>query len=241
MSAPSERTFGRLVEHDERSRAYRVVRGLDEIRSVRHWRHADITDQGALGSCTCEALVGALACDPAYPPFRRRFPKVALTHGLAERLYRSATRLDAFDGAWPPDDTGSSGLAACKAARKAGYIGGYRWCFGLPDVLYALQGGPVMVGVRWYAGMSEPDSSGRVRPTGGLLGGHEVCLTGLEVETQRVWFDNSWGESWGIDGRAWISWTDLDELLEQDGDAVVPTPVVTVPSWWQRVRAWLGV
>jgi len=233
--------LGRLVEHDERSRAYRVAPVTAELRSVRWWRHAPITDQGELGSCTCEALVSAMACTPAYEPVMRRHPRLVLDHRLAERLYRVATQVDAFPGAWPPDDTGSSGLAACKAARRAGYVSGYRWGFGLDDTLSALRAAPVMLGVRWYEGMDAPSWSGEARVYGSLRGGHEVCLTGIDVDAKRVWFDNSWGEAWGVDGRAWMSWSTLEELLAEDGDAVQLVPAVDVATFWQRVRAWLGV
>lgn len=233
--------LGRLVEHDERSRAYRVPPSVAPLKSVRHWRHAPITDQGELGSCTCEALVSAMACTPAYEPIMRRYPRLVLDHHLAERLYRVATQVDAFPGAWPPDDTGSSGLAACKAAQRAGYVSGYRWGFGLDDTLQALQNGPVMLGVRWFEGMDNPSADGEIRPTGALRGGHEVCLTGINADARRVWLDNSWGESWGVDGQAWLSWSDLADLLDQDGDAVQLVPVLDVLTWWQRLRVWLGI
>jgi hypothetical protein len=41
--------------------------------------------------------------------------------------------------------------------------------------------------------------------------------------------DNSWGESWGVRGSAWITAADLQWLLSQQGDVTVPA-WATVPS-----------
>ena len=228
--------LGRLVEHDERSRAYRVQRYPGVLKSVEWKRNAPVADQGELGSCTCEALVSTLAADPMYRPFHKRYPRVSLDHSTAERLYRSATRLDEFAGAWPPDDTGSSGLAACKAARRAGYISSYRWCFGIEDVLSALMTGPVMIGVNWYDDMFSPDNDGRLMVGGRVAGGHEVCLTGLDFDNYRVWLTNSWGPSWGVGGRAWLAWTALERLLGEQGDAVVPMGPPRCPGLFDWIR-----
>ncbi|NED51184.1 hypothetical protein G3I24_09730, partial [Micromonospora aurantiaca] len=61
----------------------------------------------------------------------------------ARALYSAATRLDEFDGEWPPTDTGSSGLGVAKACKRAGLISGYRHAFGLNAALTALAEQPV--------------------------------------------------------------------------------------------------
>jgi hypothetical protein len=45
----------------------------------------------------------------------------------ADQIYPIATQLDPWDGQWPPTDTGSSGLAASKAAQRLRLGGEYRW------------------------------------------------------------------------------------------------------------------
>jgi hypothetical protein len=160
----------------------------------------------------------------------------------AERIYSKATHVDPFPGEWPPEDTGSSGLAACKAAKSFGLISGYSWAFGLEEVLAALVLRPVMIGIDWWSSFDEPDPDGRIsiRPGATVRGGHEICLDEIDAEHGRVWFTNSWGDGWAHKGRAWMSWATLGQLLADGGDAVVPVPRGAA-SWWERIRAWLGL
>lgn len=140
----------------------------------------------------------------------------------AVRIYSEATVLDGFDGTYPPDDNGSSGLAACKAAKNEGLIGSYRWAFGLDEALAALVLSPVMVGVGWYDGFDAPNPEGLVHVSGSIRGGHEFTLIGLDVKAETVFAVNSWGTGWGLHGRFCFSFADLSRLLTEDGDAVVP-------------------
>lgn len=209
--------LGRHQEHDERSRAFAVTRGVSYIAS-RYWtRHIGIYDQGDTGSCTGNAMAGALSSGP----FRHRF-----TEPTARRIYSAATVIDEFDGAWPPDDTGSSGLAVCKVARNKGYISSYRHCFSLDDVLAALQNGPVICGVNWYDSFDTPASDGTcpLSPRAQIRGGHEVCITGVNVASRTLRFANSWGPSFGEKGYGLWSYDTLARLLADDGDATVPVP-----------------
>lgn len=221
--------LGRHVHHDPRSRAYPALLAADVV-SVRHERHTPITEQGNLGSCTGQALVGALGCTPLWEPLAVLAPGLALDASLAVDVYSDATVLDDGEGIaghWPPTDTGSSGLAVCKAASLRGWITGYRWAFGADEVLRAAVLGPVLLGVGWYDSFDEPADSGELLITAGAVvrGGHEVVLTEVDATRRRVWVDNSWGAEWGVDGRAWMSWTVLGRLLAERGDAVVPVPV----------------
>lgn len=206
-------SLGRHVEHDEQSRQFAVVRRAAPIAS-RHWtRHVPIYDQGQLGSCTGNAMAGALSTGP----FRHRFHEAT-----AIRIYKAATIIDGIDGAYPPDDTGSSGLAVSKVAQSKGWISSYRHCFSLDDVLTALQTGPVIAGTNWHEGMDNPGPGGLVRPTGSVRGGHEYCLIGVDVASKTIRAANSWGTSWADNGRFTISWDDFAALLAEDGDATVP-------------------
>ena len=38
--------------------------------------------------------------------------------GFAVKLYEDATVVDGYPGEYPPDDTGSSGLAICKVSQR---------------------------------------------------------------------------------------------------------------------------
>ena len=207
--------LGRHVHFDERSRGYRVpVRKAARIVTRTWARTIAPFDQGELGACTGNGAVGVLCT----APYRR--PRVRYTEALARRVYARATRDDSIQGVYPPDDTGSTVLAAMQALRDLHLAAGYQWCFGLDDVLKTLSTiGPVEVGISWYEGFDRPNASGRVRVTGGVRGGHAFELLGVDAGSRLVIAENSWGPDWGRDGRFSFSWRDLDRLLHEDGEA----------------------
>ena len=208
--------LGRHVNHDERSREYPVARFLAArpVQTVQWSRLVPIYDQGDLGSCTAEAVCGAVSTRP----FTRRIK----TQQIVRRVYHDETIIDPFEGTWPPDDTGSDGLSACKIAAQRKWIKGYAHAFSFDAVLQALQHGPVITGLPWHEGMFTPDSAGLVTVSGPVVGGHELCLTGVDVEGRRLLFANSWGPGWGHAGYGLFTFDDYAALLADDGDATVP-------------------
>jgi hypothetical protein len=220
--------LGRKIEHDERSRAYAYAPKAKIARkSVRHHRTGPVLDQGDVGSCTGNATIGALCSGNLYDELVKyigtKTPMCDEKTALA--LYSAATRLDSFPGAYPPDDTGSSGLAVAKAAQQAGWLSGYSHAFSADDALDALCSQPIIVGVDWYEGFDNPSPDGECRPSGQVRGGHELCVDEIDVENERVWFTNSWSAAWGIEGRAWWSWATFSKLLARDGDATILSPI----------------
>ena len=209
-----EYSLGRLVEHDPRSRTFRAATIAVKPRTVMWAHQAPVLDQGDIGQCTGAAMAQWLNTD--YGGGRR------LDIGDATDLYRLATRLDGFPGVYPPDDTGSSGLAVCKAARKLGYITAYRWTFSFQSFLSALSRSPLLVGTIWTESMFTPDRDLFIKPAGDPVGGHEYLMVGVNVEGQYVTLLNSWGESWGYRGRARITFADMALLLAQQGDVKIP-------------------
>jgi hypothetical protein len=218
--------LGRHVGQDPRSLRYLVKPRAHAAKSVQWTRVTPVLDQGDLGSCTGNATVGVLGSTP----YAATIPAgVTLDEALAVSIYSAATHLDDFDGAYEPDDTGSDGTSAAKAAQRLGLISGYLHCTSVDAVVTALQDGPVITGVNWYEGMDEPDSSGRVKVSGQVRGGHEFELLGVDLEARTVHAVNSWGESWGQGGHFRFSLTDLERLLKEDGDVTAFVPI-TAPA-----------
>ncbi len=134
-------------------------------------------------------------------------------------LYAAATKLDDVVGSYPPNDTGSSGLAVMKAAKKKGWIGTYSHAFGLDHVLRSLVLRPGITGISWLSGCDVPDREGIVKWSGSVRGGHELELVGLVKERALVWFCNSWGTGWGRKGYFAMSFEDYERALHEQGDA----------------------
>jgi hypothetical protein len=212
---------GRVINFDERSRAHRVFfGGIPAGLKTKIWdRPLPPLDQGSLGSCTGNAVVGLLATEPFRSDGVR--DDVELIQSLAIEIYSRATVIDPFEGHYPPTDTGSSVLSAMKIAKSMGLIKEYRWCIGFDDVLRTLSHvGPVVVGVTWYRNFNRPDCNGLVKIGGPTEGGHAFQLIGIDVEKKLVWAVNSWGNTWGEDGRFCISFDDIRTLLNDRGEAV---------------------
>lgn len=212
--------LGRHVEHDIRSKGF-PARSLPGGLKSRLWNHdAPILDQGELGCCTGTAITQLLNCSVMH--WARKAvhgDNDYLTLDTAIALYHRATQVDPFDGEYPPEDTGSSGLAVAKAATEAGYGVEYRHIFGFQHLLSAAPMTPLIVGTWWYSGMSRLDSKQRAHPTGRQLGGHEYLLLGTDFRNEEFTFLNSWGPTFGRRGRFYMSFTEFEELLLDDGDA----------------------
>lgn len=210
------RRLGRHLEHDERSKNF-LAEQAAILYSVTHKRHHGAFDQGQLGSCTGNAATGVLDTDP--------WTHHLLGERTAVKVYELATTLDSVAGAYPPDDTGSTGLAACKAMKELGYISSYGHAFGMQQALKALVMAPVMIGINWYDSMDEPTAHGElvISPDAQVRGGHEIEVNSIDINVQTIGGWNSWGPLWGpLDG-AWImSWSTFDRLLSEQGDVTVP-------------------
>lgn len=209
--------LGRLVEHDERSRFYQAAQAPAQ-RSVLWGHHAPVLDQGDLGSCTGNATAQLINTDY----FAKSRGAGYLTEKDALKIYELGTTLDNVPGAYPPDDTGSTGIAVAKAGVQLHYFTGYKHAFGFAHFTAALQLQPVIVGTTWHNGMFKPNAKGFIRPTGAVAGGHEYLALGVDYASQTLTFLNSWSSAWGLSGRFHMTFADFSKLLADQGDVTVP-------------------
>jgi hypothetical protein len=179
----------------------------------------EILDQGNVGSC-----VGNTATEHVAQLYGAAdLAKVALDghtlngdptndEAFAQEAYHRCTVQDGFPGTWPPEDTGSSGLAACQILKVAGLIRGYVWATNRRAFAALLQRSSVMVGMPWYEAWFMPTGQGAFIDDGdwqssGVAGGHEVLAEALEAWDDNdpakciVRFRNHWKPSWGDAGR----------------------------------------
>ncbi len=213
-----DRRLGRDVVHDPESRRYAADRSVDlPTRSFRHryYNPRPNPDQ-PVGCCTgCDACVKANTAG-------NRVRGVTLNMDDALRIYSRASQIDPWPGSYPPDDTGSSGLAACKASKEFGIIARYEWLFGGVDQLVTrLRDKPVGVGAVWMWDMFNPDPvTGLVSLSGGDAGGHQWTAVGYNKKLDAV-EGLCWWDGWGLNrsGLFRIRRRDLQTLLDLDGDA----------------------
>lgn len=218
-----DRRLGRHIEHDPRSLSFaQGVLPRPAIKSQQWTRRIPILNQGDLGSCTANASAGWAGTDNIWRQGLTALDGVTIDEEWAVKFYSIETRLDGIPGEYPPNDTGSSGLAAGKTLRKLGLCSKYLHGFNFHAVEAALQNGPVLLGLPWHEDMMDADEHGNIKITGDVVGGHEIVADGLDVEGRRVRIANSWGDSYGENGWFYLTYDQLDELLQDQGDCTAP-------------------
>lgn len=208
--------LGRHVRHDEQSKGFALPVTVD--RSTWHDKAIRVYDptpnpNQVIGNCTGCSKSNSLNAVGS------RLKGRVLNMADADALYSWATRDDPWAGAWPPDDTGSSGLAAARAAQAYGVGGAYQWLFGGADqvVQTIMAGRVVSVGTLWYYGMFDAFPDAPVTVGGGVAGGHQWTVRGYDVSSDWL-MGRCW---WGGFRDFWIKRESLQYLLDQDGDAHV--------------------
>lgn len=183
------------------------------------WSNPIQLDQGAEGACVGFGWTGKLNSAPRIHEFNNLY-----AHGL----YKQAQSLDPWAG---DSYEGTTVLAGAKAVRSRGFIQAYAFSANVETIAqFVLNYGPVVIGVDWFTGMDRVDSNGFIHVKGEERGGHCVVIDGVtwnyrNVEPNRFRFRNSWGKSWGFNGRGRISATDLQTLLSRNGDACTSVEV----------------
>lgn len=212
--------LGRHIHPFDPGHLEHLAEGAPQIVSVKHEAAGLPLNQGNIGSCTANALCGALNSQPDQPA-----SGYVYTEGDAVQLYERET---ADEGEpYPPNDPGGTGPYVCQAAQELGWITSYQHALGLQAALQALVLRPVIVGINWYSSFDTPNANGHVWIADGatVRGGHEIVADEIDAENHLVGFWNSWGPDWGpLGGRFYMSWHCLWRLLNQGGDVTVPIP-----------------
>lgn len=192
--------LGRHVHHDPRNRSFAIDAHKVTIITNAFWkpndptplnqnRYWDGTKYISLGSCTGNAAGKAASCAPFTNKFDEQY--------AVDNIYAPATQIDPFPGQYPPTDTGSDGQSVMKVLQSRGVIGSYWWGFNIDQILAGLMSGPCIFGIEWREGMFTPDARGRIKPSGAVAGGHEICCFGWDNDNQEFFGPNSWGPDWG--------------------------------------------
>lgn len=214
----SETGMGRLIALDPRDKNY-PIRSIPRtsIQSKhRYWVNPLVLDQGNSSECVAYSAFAYLMSSPVY-----NFINLNTT-----QLYYECQKVDEWEG---EDYDGTSVRACFKILKQIGYIREYRWATRHEDVIsHLLTKGPVVLGTTWYMNMFDVDREGFVSATGDPSGGHAYLLIGVNTEKKcpdgskgAVRILNSWGRGWGDNGRAWMSFNDLQLLIDDYGEACV--------------------
>jgi hypothetical protein len=205
------RGMGRLVQFDEASRGY-PIRALLPPRAAKKprsytWRVGVHRNQGSRPWCV----------DYGWCHEFNARPVVIAEEALPAPgvIYNRCKDIDGFGR----DVEGTSVLAGAKVARELGHLDEFRWAFSLDDLIDAVAfHGPAVMGTNWLEGMMEPQGAGGyIHATGDVVGGHCYLVNGVSLGAKafRIW--QSWDWSTAL-----ISFSDMDKLLHDQGEACIP-------------------
>lgn len=235
---------------DPRNAAY-PIRALLEVDTPpvgeKIWRPGPQTDQGWEGACVGHGVTLEATSSPNRLRLGEGFVRPHYLNApddFAWRVYKSAQRRDPWVG---ENYEGTAVIAGMKVLQEIGVIKEYRWATSLRDIRDTVWSfGPVVLGINWYSGMYGTRPSGLVEVTGDLVGGHCITIIGYdssrrlrgETEAHEMFkWQNSWGPSYGRNGKGWIKATDLKRLVfDEGGEACVPV-TRSLPSTYRQTYA----
>jgi hypothetical protein len=210
--------FGRIYVPDSQDEKYQI-RSLtaseepwpDPTPSYAYWHGSMFLDQGSTPQCVEYSWHHYLQTGRIRP--RSKYP-----YWVLGTPYMEMQRVDEFPG---ENYDGTSVRAGAKVMQAMGFIDSYLWAWDIQTTIDAvLRFGPVVVGTNWYEGMFYPEYNNNrvVKPTGRIAGGHAWLIEGANRKQGLFRAKNSWGRSWGRQGRFWISFEDMERLINEDGE-----------------------
>lgn len=138
-------------------------------------------------------------------------------------IYENAQKLDEWVG---ENYAGTSVRGGVKYLQSVGKVSSYYWGFNLTILINSvLNLGPVVVGTNWYNGMFYPNRNGLIKISGRIAGGHAYVINGVNTVTRLFRIKNSWGQSWGQSGHAYISFADMERLIRERGEICFATEI----------------
>lgn len=202
----------RLPQFDVRSRNFPIRSLLPDKKPRSYtWACDAWLDQGSEGACVGFSWAHEAAARPVVR---------TSTSALAIAVYKRAQELDEWEGT---EYSGTSVLAGAKAMQEQGFLGEYRWAFGLDDLVDAVgHHGPAILGINWYEAMFDANDLGMIYVQGDIAGGHAILCNGVSVSRRVFRLHNSWGRDWARSGEAYISFSDMERLLHEQGEACIP-------------------
>jgi len=131
-------------------------------------------------------------------------------------IYKEAQKVDEWVG---ENYDGTSVRGGAKYLKTTNRISSYLWTFDINVMINTvLTVGPVVVGTNWYTNMFYPDRNGLIKIGGNIAGGHAYEINGVDTVKQLFRIKNSWGRSWGQQGRVYISFADMKRLINENGE-----------------------
>jgi len=120
----------------------------------------------------------------------------------------------------PLEENGTTIRCAAKTLKDLGRISGYAFASTIDDIKYwVLNKSPMIVGTLWTEEMNTPNENNILNINGDVVGGHAYLINEWR-DDGHIGIQNSWGDDWGINGKAYISVSDFEKIFVHNGEAV---------------------
>lgn len=140
----------------------------------------------------------------------------------------------------PGMEDGSYIRSVVKVLKNLGKIEAYAFAYDMESIKWwILNRGPMIVGTAWTEGMMIPDEENIIHVIGRTVGGHAYLLNEWR-EDGYIGIQNSWGTSWGDNGKAYIGSEDFKKIFMYDGEAVTAVEIVK-ENFFKRFFKWMNV
>lgn len=131
-----------------------------------------------------------------------------------KKIYSKAKTLDGF----PENTDGTTLFAISEALTKLGLVS-QTWFADTPQAVYnhLATTSPMLISSEWLEGMENTTPLGKVYAKGASYGGHCYLAYAVDFGRKRIMFQNSWGTSWGQEGRFWMPFKEFEKLMKNTG------------------------
>lgn len=176
------------------------------------WKTGPIIDQKEESACVGFDWLEFLMAEP------NPYPVPADTFHFAMQIYRRAQQLDDSPGE-EPEYYGTTVEAGHAALLEMGLVKPeIFWATTIDQVIkHLLEIGPVSMGTDWTRSMMETNEEGYVFASGLSVGGHCYLCHGVDIKAETLFFQQSWGLEYGIDGKFKMSFSTMEKLLRRSG------------------------
>lgn len=217
--------FGRVYLEDPRDNMFPVSdilpKSVPNVNSKDWWDDGWRGDQRNTSQCVAFSWCHWLEDGPVVHmslPRPRQVPMLT-----PARFYHECQLRDGIPGT---RYEGTTVRAGAKVLKELNLIREYRWTRSVEELTKALTFvGPAVVGTEWFANMTNLNRDNICRLGGRSQGGHAYVINAFDRHRQLFRIKNSWGTRWGVNGSAFISFNDMQTLLNGRGEACIAIPI----------------
>jgi C1A family cysteine protease len=215
------------LKTDLRRHMFQARRALpDKLAGVdmRHWNPGGPAwDQGNTSQCVAYSWLKMFEAGPI---------KNAVQQSQAEGYYRIFQQNDE----WPGENyEGTSNNAAARILQREGKIGDYFWADDVETAAkWIINKSPIIFGTIWTSSMfyTDPKHFIMFSPADQIVGGHAYIALGVNLKIRcpdsslgAFRICNSWGPTYGEQGKAWLPFSTARILLRENGEIACPTEI----------------